>query len=92
MTIDSANEIALKILRLFQQDSEKGWDLHTFLELIAGDDQARRRKVFDITEDLVSSGLLESRGSDFFTITGKGIEAANRGRIEHQIQLPKDKG
>ena len=73
--------MALEILRLFRGDASEAWDLHGFFELVAGDDQDRRASVLDVVEMLVAEGCLESRGSDFFTITRKGQEAVRRGEL-----------
>jgi hypothetical protein len=76
------DDIALGILRMFTEGGTEGWDLHAFFELLAGDDQARREIVFDTVDELVDGDYLESRGSDFFTITQKGMKAASRGRLD----------
>ena len=77
----TSREIALAILRLFRENSAEGWDLHAFFEFVAGDDQERRVEVFDTVERLVQGGYLESRGSDFYTITHEGIRAALSGEV-----------
>ena len=74
-------ETAIEILRLFRGDGSEAWDLHAFFELVAGDDQDRRASVLDVVDRLVTEGCLESRGSDFFTITRKGEEAVRRGEV-----------
>jgi len=79
---DPSQEVALEILRLFGETGTEGWDLHGFFELVAGDNPERRVEVFDTVEKLVSAGFLESRGSDFYTITETGEEAAASGRID----------
>ena len=76
MTNTASTEIALRILRLFGEADAEGWDLHAFFELVAGDDQAGRIEVFDVVDRLVEAGYLESRGSDFYTITKEGARAA----------------
>ena len=73
---------ALKILRMYRETGTEGWDLHAFFELTAGDDQQRRTEVLDIVDRLVELGCLESRGSDFYTLTETGRAAAQSGRIE----------
>ena len=73
------DDLEMQILQLYRDSSRERWDLHTFFEL-AGD--ARNRAVvLDIVDSLVSGGYLESRGSDFYTLTNKGREAAERGSL-----------
>jgi hypothetical protein len=71
--------IALELLRLFREPHTEAWDLHAFFEFTGGDEPARREAVLDA---LVRDGYLDSRGSDFYTLTGKGLDAARRGEIE----------
>jgi DNA-binding PadR family transcriptional regulator len=71
------NGLELQILRLYGGSDREGWDLHAFFEL-AGDARDRGR-VLEIVDDLVAGGYLESRGSDFYTITERGREAAQQG-------------
>lgn len=78
----ASSEIALRILRLFGERDAEGWDLHAFFELVAGDDQAMRIEVFDVVDRLVRRGYLESRGSDFYTITQEGERAGRSGRVD----------
>lgn len=73
--------MAIEILRMFRGGGSEAWDLHAFFELVAGNDQDRRVAVLDVVDRLVTEGCLESRGSDFFTITRKGEEAVGRGGI-----------
>jgi len=75
-------EMALDILRLFDETDTEGWDLHAFFEFVAGDDPAKREAVFDIVERLAEGGYLESRGSDFYTLTADGRRAATQGRLD----------
>jgi hypothetical protein len=74
--------IALELLRLFREPDSEAWDLHAFFEFTGGDEPGRREAVLDVVEALVREGYLDSRGSDFYTLTGKGFEAARRGEIE----------
>jgi hypothetical protein len=74
-------EIALDILRLFDEIDTEGWDLHAFFEFVAGDDQAKRMAVLDTVDLLEQNGYLENRGSDFYTLTEKGMKAAARGTL-----------
>jgi hypothetical protein len=75
-------EMALEILRLFERTHTDGWDLHVFFELVAGDNPSRREAILDVVDRLVRYGYLESRGSDFYTLTDQGMEAARRGEID----------
>jgi hypothetical protein len=74
--------IALELLQLFREPHTEAWDLHAFFEFTGGDEPARREAVLDVVDALVRDGYLDSRGSDFYTLTGKGLEAARRGEIE----------
>ena len=69
----------MQILRLYGDSDREGWDLHAFFEL-AGD-AGDRRMVLEIVDGLVAGGYLESRGSDFYTLTEKGKEAAQSGSL-----------
>jgi len=81
MNSGAKSEVAIDILRMYTDAETEGWDLHSFFELLAGDNQARRIAVFDTVDLLVLGDYLESRGSDFYTITKKGMIAAQRGRL-----------
>jgi hypothetical protein len=82
MNTGTKSEVAIDILRMYSEAETEGWDLHSFFELLAGDNQARRLAVFDTVDVLVLGDYLESRGSDFYTITAKGLIAARRGRLD----------
>jgi hypothetical protein len=73
------DDLDLRILRLFTDPHREGWDLHAFFEL-AGDAHDRAA-VLETVDGLVADGHLESRGSDFYTLTDKGREAAQRGSL-----------
>jgi hypothetical protein len=75
-------DIAREVLGQYRETDTEGWDLHSFFELIAGDDQAQREAVFDVVERLAEEGYLESRGGDFYTLTGKGLQAARHGDLD----------
>ena len=68
------DELARRVLNSFRQMKSDTLDLHTLLEA-GGNDPAAREAVIDIVSKLVSEGLLEERGSDFYTITPKGQAA-----------------
>jgi hypothetical protein len=79
MTDRDRAEVGLRILRLFRESETEAWDLHSFFELVAGDDPARRERVLEVVDTLVRDGYLHSRGSDFYTLTQRGAETARRG-------------
>ncbi len=74
--------MALKVLDLFDETGAKGWAWQAFLELVAGDDPVRRALVLDVVDRLVRRGHLDSRGSDFFTLTEAGRKAARCGVLD----------
>jgi hypothetical protein len=76
--------LALDILRLFDESHTEGWDLHGFFEFVAGDDQEKRLAVLDTVDELSAAGFLQNRGSDFYTLTEKGIRAAVRGSFDDE--------
>jgi hypothetical protein len=82
MTDQDFTEIALEVLSLFRESGTEGLDLHTFFEVVAGDDQSRRYAVLNTVEQLEAEGYLESRGSDFYTVTEEGMKAAVTGRLD----------
>jgi hypothetical protein len=73
-------ELALKILRLYRGPGGEAWDLHAFFDL-AGD-AADRQAVLETVDALVAAGRLESRGSDFYTLSQAGYESALRGKLD----------
>ena len=75
------DELTKEVLRSFAAWKKDALDLHTLFEAGGNDPEARTR-VFDIVERLVSEGLLEELGNDFYSLTGKGRQAAalNRDR------------
>jgi hypothetical protein len=73
-------DIALQVLRLFREPDTEAWDLHAFFEFTGGDEPERRAEVLDVVEALAAKGYLNSRGSDFYTLTGKGAAAARQGK------------
>lgn len=79
--MENRTDIALQVLRLFRGAETEAWDLHAFFEFTGGDEPERRAAVLDVVEALAGSGYLNSRGSDFYTLTEKGQRAARRGEI-----------
>ena len=63
-----------RILDIFTQMKNDTLDLHTLLEA-GGNDPAVREQVVELIARLSQQGLLEERGSDFYTLTDKGREA-----------------
>ena len=67
------DELTRRLLKLFIEMGSESLDLHTLFEAGGNDPEsqasARRRR------GLVDSGLLESRGSDFYLLTDKGRKA-----------------
>jgi DNA-binding PadR family transcriptional regulator len=65
----------LSILRTLAETNREKLDLHTLFE-VAGNDPNERARIIEEIEDLQSEGFIESRGSDFYTLTEKGRAAA----------------
>jgi hypothetical protein len=65
------DELARRLLKLFIEMGSESLDLHTLFEA-GGNDPESRKRVLDVVTDLVDTGLLESRGSDFYLLTDKG--------------------
>lgn len=65
---------------MFQALGKQSLDLHELFEAGGNDPQARTA-VFDAVERLVSEGLLEEEGNDFYSLTTAGKEAADRVRL-----------
>ena len=68
------DELARRVLNLFAEMNSGTLDLHTLLEA-GGNDPAAREAVIDLVSRLVSEGLLDEHGSDFYAITPKGQAA-----------------
>jgi hypothetical protein len=72
-----------RVLLMFEQMKKEMLDLHELFEA-GGNDPEERREVFDAVEQLVTDGLLEERGNDFYALTAEGKRAAeNLGRQEN---------
>jgi hypothetical protein len=69
------NEIAKKVLGMFRVLGKQNLDLHELFEAGGNDPQARTA-VFDAVEQLVSEGLLEEKGNDFYSLTEAGKVSA----------------
>ncbi len=70
------NDIDLRVLRSFGQWGKEKLDLHPLFEIGENDPEARTA-VFDAVERLVTEGLLQEEGNDFYSLTEKGKETGN---------------
>jgi DNA-binding PadR family transcriptional regulator len=68
------DELTVRLLKLFSEMGSESLDLHTLFEAGGNDPQSRKR-VLDVIMRLVDTGHLESRGSDFYSLTEKGRSA-----------------
>ena len=68
------DELTRRLLKLLIEMGRESLDLHTLFEA-GGNDPESRKRVLDVVTGLVDSGLLESRGSDFYLLTAKGRKA-----------------
>jgi len=68
------DELTRRLLKLFIEMGSESLDLHTLFEA-GGNDPESRKRVLDVVTGLVDTGLLESRGSDFYLLTDKGRKA-----------------
>ena len=65
------NEIDKRVLKSFELWKREKLDLHTLFEVGENDPDARTA-VFDSVERLVSEGLLQEEGNDFYSLTEEG--------------------
>ena len=68
------NEIDKRVLKSFELWKREKLDLHTLFEAGENDPEARTA-VFDSVEHLVSEGLLQEEGNDFYSLTEQGKKA-----------------
>jgi hypothetical protein len=68
------DDLTERVLRLFGELGKDSLDLHALFEA-GGNDPATREAVVEVVARLVQNGLLEEKGSDFYSLTGKGLEA-----------------
>jgi DNA-binding PadR family transcriptional regulator len=73
------DKLTAKVLASFEDWKKDQLDLHTLFEA-GGNDPEARTKVFDIVERLVKEGFLREEGNDFYSLTAKGREAAERNK------------
>jgi hypothetical protein len=71
------DDLTRRVLQLFGELNQETLDLHTLFEA-GGNDPRAREQVFDVVHQLVSDGFLDERGSDFYSITPKGLAAVNK--------------
>ena len=64
-------ELTPRVLKVFGDMGSESLDLHTLFEA-GGNDPQSREQVLDVITRLVDTGLLEPRGSDFYSLTAKG--------------------
>lgn len=63
------------VLGSFELWKKEKLDLHTLFEVGENDPDART-EVFDTVERLVTEGLLQEEGNDFYSLTEKGRKSA----------------
>lgn len=68
------DDLKRRVLDLFRELNQETLDLHTLFEAGGNDPQSRER-VVDVVHRLVAEGLLDERGSDFYSLTPKGQAA-----------------
>ncbi len=68
------NEIDKRVLKSFELWKREKLDLHTLFEAGENDPDARTA-VFDSVERLVTEGLLQEEGNDFYSLTEQGKKA-----------------
>jgi hypothetical protein len=68
------DDLTMRVLKLFIEMDSESLDLHTLFEAGGNDPQARKL-VLDVVTRLVDTGLLESKGGDFYSLTDKGHSA-----------------
>lgn len=76
------NQTEKLVLSSFAEWNKDKLDLHTLFEA-GGNDPDARTAVFYAVEQLVKEGLLREEGNDFYSLTEKGREAAQRSRSEN---------
>ena len=69
--------LALRVLRIFPEMNEDRLDLHVLFEA-GGNEPEERLQVLDAIDELVSAGLLDVCGNDFYALTEKGKQEAQK--------------
>lgn len=77
------DEMKDQVLSMYRRFRKELLDLHELFEA-GGNDPEGRKQVFYAVEQLVEEGLLEERGNDFYALTEKGREAAQRVAAEQE--------
>ena len=80
------DELAQKVLMMFEQLNKEALDLHQLFEAGGNDPEARRR-VLEIVELLVKDGLFAEQGNDFYSLTDEGKIAAEQARDSRPSEL-----
>ena len=65
------DSISLRVLSMFSVWGKDVLDLHELFEA-GGNEPEKRTAVFDAVEKLVSQGLLNEEGNDFYSLTESG--------------------
>lgn len=71
------NAIEKSVLQSFDYWNKEKLDLHELFEA-GGNDPQTRTEVFYAVERLVADGLLNEEGNDFYSLTEKGRQAADK--------------
>ena len=74
------DEVALRVLSLFEEWDKETLDLHELFEAGDSNDPEARTAVFYAVERLVEEGLLEERGNDFYARTAEGRRRAREAK------------
>jgi hypothetical protein len=70
-------ELAERILNQFKELGQTTLDLHALLEA-GGNDPAARDRVVDLVAQLVTEGMLDEMGSDYYALTDIGRKASGQ--------------
>lgn len=84
------DDVALGVLRMFEEWDRETLDLHELFEAGDSNDPEARRAVFYAVERLVEEGLLEERGNDFYALTPEGRRASRVALEEKSTAPPPD--
>jgi thiol-disulfide isomerase/thioredoxin len=70
--LTAGSPLASRILFTFRELRRDVLDLHAFLEMAGDKPPAQREAVLDAVADLVRRGVLQERGSDFYSLSESG--------------------
>ena len=73
----TVDPLTKEVLRSFAVWGKDSLDLHELFEA-GGNDPEARTAVFDIVERLVKDGMMREEGNDFYSLTDKGKELAQK--------------